>query len=76
MKNLFLALVFFVGTTMSFASSSNEIAEEDFGTCTVTITFYDEDGNVTGTSTSTYWASDATHCAIITSQVAALFNKR
>lgn len=65
--------MFVVSTSLAYASSSTNLNYEDYGTCTVTVTFYDSDGNVTGSQTYTSWQPDELSCQVWAAQIGRLF---
>lgn len=73
MKNLILALLLFAG--LNAMSANNEIFsyDDEFGTCTVTVTFYDSDGNVTGSQTYQSWQPDELSCQIWAAKIGRLY---
>lgn len=75
MKNLFFALAFVLTGHLGIANTSNSALEaaEDFGTCTITITFINEEGQTESITYTTFAASEL-DCRIQAARISILLN--
>lgn len=73
MKNLFFTLVFVLVGHLGIANTSNAALDsfEDFGTCTITIEVFSEDGELLESITFTTDSSELS-CRIQAAQIAVL----
>ncbi len=76
MKKLFIMVAFVAGTIVSTASNfTNEIAyNEDFGSCTVTVTITNGDGEVVDTIVYQSYQSSELNCRIYAANIGLLYN--
>lgn len=75
-ENFIFALAFVLAGHLGIANTSNTALDsfEDFGTCTITINFFDDDGDLIGSTSWTTFASSELDCRIQAVEIDLLFD--